>query len=139
MTDAIVKAKTAIEKSAEVIENIEDELYREGCEILAANMSFADLEPPKMAFGDEEASPPGPPPEWVERYGQKKAEKRYRLAAAGWLSDSDAPSGIKTARHLVIGIMKIRANRPSLPRGMNLTFVQMSTSHPEYQELEVDE
>ena len=95
MTDAIVKAKTAIEKSAEVIENIEDELYREGCEILAANMAFADLTPPKIEFGDDAAPAPGPPAEWVEQYGQKKAERRYRLAMAGWLSDSDAPSGMQ--------------------------------------------
>lgn len=78
--------------------DIEDEVYQTAAGVLKANLDFFQVAPTQ-----EE-----PPEEWVALYGQKAARQRLAVARAGWMPASLAPSAVKLASQVVVGIGRSR-------------------------------
>lgn len=94
--DRLDPAKKA-ERLARIAE-IEDETFQTAAGIVQASLDFYQVEP-----NQEE-----PPPEWIEQYGARAAMQRLRVAKASWLPQSVAPSGVKLAAQVVVGISRAR-------------------------------
>lgn len=78
--------------------DIEDEVYQTAAGVLKANLDFYQVDPTQAE----------PPAEWVELYGPEAAKQRLAVARAGWMPESLAPSAVKRAERVVIGIGRAR-------------------------------
>jgi hypothetical protein len=81
--------------------DIEDEVFQTAAGILKANLDFHQVGPTQME----------PPPEWIERYGREAALQRLAVARAGWMPQSLAPSAVKLASQVVVGIGRARRHQ----------------------------
>jgi hypothetical protein len=105
----------------------EEKLYVEATAILSDTFSSRDIVP-----GQQE-----PPEEWIEAMGKEEAEKRLRVANAGWLPQKDAPAFVTTARAFAVGRMKSEATKKSGNRTLNVQYVTMAAPPEVYEEIEV--
>ncbi len=88
----------------------ENNVLQESQQVSQAMLAFHEVEPDQVL----------PPKEWVEKYGQDAAEKRLRVARSGWLPSSAAPSAVKYAVQIMVGIAKSRgqiAAAAAMPAG----------------------
>jgi hypothetical protein len=108
------------------IADVEEELYREGLEILRGVQRFHKVS------ADQE----GPSEEWILQFGKEQAEEMFRLALFGQMSSRNAPVGIRAAEHTVLGIAKARALQ-RVPPVLSLNFISMPA--PVLPEMEVDD
>lgn len=113
---AEVVTQAEVEKAAESkIDAVKNRLLEQAAEIVSGALSWPELEK-----GQE-----GPPQEWVERLGPKKAMAAYRCALAGTMPSSDAPVAVKMASQILIGILKSHADRDKVPQ-LHIQMVQLS-------------
>jgi hypothetical protein len=98
------------------LKGLESELYKESVEVAQDSLAFREIDP------DEEQCPP----EWIEKYGRKRALARFRTAKGGWMSRSEAPAAIDVAGRLVGFMAKARAMEKAGPRILNMTMVEMA-------------
>lgn len=126
---SIVKTKPASLAVAEdTIRAVEDEIHRESASVLRDALAFVEIDP---AWEE-------PPQEWLEKYGQLEAEKRFRAAKYALMNAKEAPVGLKLAKDTFVGMAKARATEKGGPKTLNMTFVQMTRPLPVYKELEVE-
>lgn len=97
----------------EELRNVENEILVSSLGVVHASVDFAEVTP-----GDTE-----PPPEWVTKYGRPAALKRLRIAQAAWLSNKDAPVGIRVATQIASSIIKSRSVEKAAPRQLSVTWV----------------
>lgn len=89
-----------------------------------------------LAWAEVDKAQYDPPPEWVAEMGEQQARQRLRVAQAAWLSQAEAPVGLKLANNVMIGIAKARGQQSKLRTGNSLN-VQIclpaptSKEHPE--------
>lgn len=89
---------------------IEDGVFEQQASIVRDVGHFADIDPENPAI----------PEKWIEELGPEGAERRFRLAKAGWENGKNAPIGITMAAKTVTGIAKARANSQSAPAEVNI-------------------
>ena len=77
---------------------IEDDVYQHALGNVEAMLSYYEVSPM-----DE-----NPPEAWVEKYGLEAAQLRLKVAKDGHLKKADAPIGLHSSLHLVVGIAKAR-------------------------------
>ena len=104
----------------EHMEALEQRVYEHAGGVVEAILSFAEVTP-----GQTE-----PPPEWVEQYGAKGAERRLAVAKTGWLPPSVAPVGGKLAVQLLTGITKGRQHRNAARLTQNNINVRIALPAP---------
>lgn len=78
--------------------DIEDEVFQTAAGIIKASLAFHEVGPTQQE----------PPPEWIERYGREAALQRLAVARAGWMPQSLAPSSVKLASSVMVGISRAR-------------------------------
>lgn len=126
--------KTQLEKqSQDALRALQDEIFQTSLEVSRDMMSFGEVSP--------EAENPDQDPifrEWVKSMGRKAAERRYRVARAGWVSKKDAPVGILESTSMAVGIMKARAVEKGGTRVLNVGTVNMYAEIPALPEKEVE-
>lgn len=117
------------EKQQERLREVEDEILADSFTVVGAAINFCELDPENI---DEI------PPEWIEKYGEKTARERHRVAKSAWLSAKNAPVGIKAAMQTSLGIVKARATEKASPKSLSMTLVKMTAMH-EYPSQEIEE
>lgn len=110
------------ELSKETFNQLEDEILWATGQVMAAAMSFPEIDP-----GTEE-----PPEEWVEQLGPKLALQKFRVAKAAWMCQSEAPVGLKFAQSTYIGALRVRAgdNSQQKPTVSTVVLVQAPQNYP---------
>jgi hypothetical protein len=112
---------------AERIQEVQDSLLARSAEVIDAAISFQDIEENDVSA----------PPEWVEKYGQERAERRFRVAKAAWRNGKAAPVGLTIARDMYVGITKAQAAEKSAPTQLNVA-IQMNVQVPDFEEIDVE-
>lgn len=123
----VLPAKHVLEQQ-ERLQRIKDDLLERSLNIVDASVRFAELDP------DSEE----PPPSWIRQYGLEEARVRARIARTGWLPTKDAPSGVKTAAAVAIGIMRANAQEKAAPVAINIAVVKMTAPMPEFLERDIE-
>ena len=118
-----------MEKRQAFLQGVEDDLLENSLTVLNDSLKFSEIDPGGAA----------PPPEGVEELGEKKAQARFRIAQASWMSAKEAPVGIKVAAQVATGILKARAAERQGPRELNVSFVQMTAPMPQFKKVVIDE
>lgn len=113
-----VRYQTAIEERDAEVRAITDEIFSQCQQTLTGALRFAD-----MPFDAQ-----GPLPEWIEQYGEKEAERLFRLAKSGQLSSNQAPAGLKLAAQVALGIMKARATEKGGSKTLNMVVVEIGSN-----------
>lgn len=90
-------------------------IFEESAEVLETALLAREIDPME----------PEPPNEWVLRWGEKEAARRYRVACSAWQNAKQAPVLLKLAKEAFVGISKALAEDKSGPRVLNLQIVAM--------------
>lgn len=102
----------------ERIRHVEDELLEKSQSVVEDVLDFAEIDP----SGDNEELIQ----QWAREMGSRQAaERRYRIALAGWASNAQAPAGIKIAQETYLGITKARAKEVTVNIGTLNAVVMM--------------
>ncbi len=104
---------------------IEDSLFEQATEVISDALRFPELDEGGM------------PPEWLERYGAKRAEKMARTAQMASMPSKDAPVGLQIAQKTHASIAKARAQAGTGPKTLNMTLVQMPGANVVFPEKEL--
>lgn len=113
----------------EKLRGLEDDLLEHSLEVVGGTCSFAELDPEKF----EEI-----PQHWIDELGEEAANRKHRLARAGWLPAKEAPVAITTATKIVTGIVRARATEKAGPKSLNMNIVQLSAPLPEFDVVDVE-
>jgi len=109
MSEKLDKAKAHIVETPKV-QQLLDEVLEDGLVVMAGVLRWAEITPDMK----------GPPPEWIERYGNR-AFAMFRAAQAANLPASAAPVGIKENRESVSAILRFR--KEDAPRDLPKEFI----------------
>ena len=126
------EGKSIAELTEEALKGVESELYQQAMEVMVDQLYFNQINPAKDT---------GPPPEWIEELGHKRANERFRIAQASWMNSRDAPVGLRNTTQLVLGMLKARAVAKAGARSLNIAVVAMPMADappPTFEELEID-
>lgn len=80
----------------------------------------------------------GPPQEWVDELGEKRAWDRFRAARANQMNNKEAPVGAKHAVLVHAGITKARASEKGRPVSLNVGKVYLTMPAPQFPEKELE-
>ncbi len=132
--ESVFKAEPmAIEKPEDELRKLQDELFRSSLEVSTDAMKFSEVDPAAERAEDDPIFL-----EWVKSFGRKRAERKYRVARAGWMAKKDAPVGILESTSMAVGIMKARAVEKGGARILNVGTVNMYAEIPTQPEKEVE-
>lgn len=95
-------------------QQLQDEIEEENLRVVRDVAMAQDIDP------DEDA----PPEEWVKKYGAKEAERKFRVAKAGW--SNKTPNFIRQARDITVGIAKAKALSKGPDRSLNAGVVAVN-------------
>ncbi len=126
-TDPRLKPEERQALSLEPFRELENELMKQGTEILADSLAWPEIGPDTTE----------PPAEWVTALGRKRAEQKLRVALASWMPTKEAPVGLKMAQATVLGIARLRAGDRETNQKLNVQIVQVVESKS-YEEMEVE-
>jgi len=121
---------TAAEVQQAALKGVEDRLYEGVLDVVGGTCAFAELDPSDLNTVPEE---------WIKDFGKIAAEKRHRIARAGWLTAKEAPIGISTATKVAIGIIRARAAEKAGPKNLNVTLVKMELPPKDYDIVDMKE
>lgn len=107
LTSIVNAGDKAKENRLARMRELEDEVLQNALGNLAAVQSFSEITP------DEE----NPPEDWVQRFGLAAAEKRLKLARAGWRPMKDAPFAAIQSLQIAVGFAKARGQQLHLSAG----------------------
>lgn len=109
---------------------IEDRILTKSSRIVQSALSASEL--------DDDAV--GPPADWVERWGEKEARKRYRIAMDARRNSKNAPVYLELAKATTTGILKSKASRQEAEKGAAINIqVNIGGDVKVYPEREVNE
>lgn len=130
--NGILTADSGKQEKALALRELEDGLLAESLDIVRNTMRFAEIDPSK---GE-------PPPEWLEKFGDKRAMEVWRTARAAWAAKGEAPVALDIASRTALGIIKARATENSKNKQptLNVTAVVVNvTNHRVYEPLYEEE
>lgn len=113
-------ARTAVERHANRLAAIEDELFEESAIVVRDALKFRDVDPNSDEI----------PAEWRDM-DPDEARKRMRMARANWMNAKEAPVGLKMAQAVMNGIAKARAQQGQAKGDLNVV-VQVVTTPRQY-------
>jgi hypothetical protein len=123
---------TQEEQVQSALRELENEILQESLEHISHAQAWAEIA--KELDPKDEAEIPE---EWIAKYGEKVAKKRYRIARAATMKSADAPVALKENARVAIGILKARAHEKTGPRILNLSLVEMPNAIIQFPEQEV--
>lgn len=88
-------------RTEDSLTKMQDSLLEQAHGIIDDHLHFADIDP------EDEA----PPQEWIDKLGEAKAMRRFRLAQWALLPEAKAPVGMKNAVKIANGMAKANAAR----------------------------
>lgn len=127
--DEVVAAPDDPPGGEALVETVTDQLFQETTTILQSALAFADIEP-----GATE-----PPQEWIDRFGEDGALKRFRIAQYAQLTHKDAPIGLEIATKVAVGITKAKLDRSPGNRPLNVQFVRYEQTTNNFPEVILEE
>lgn len=112
--ELVARAEDVAAAAETEFRDIQTNLYQRASEVVEDALLFNEIDP----------DADGPPDHWVEKYGQERAVKAFRVARSAWLSGKESPIGLQIALRQVLGIMKAKATEQAAPRTLSVTLVQ---------------
>jgi hypothetical protein len=112
---------------AELVELAVDRLFEESTSVVSAAMGFADID-----LGATQC-----PEEWIERWGEKEAQKRFRIAQSAQMSHKEAPFALDMATKVAVAIARGKMDRAAPERQINIQIVSYEETNKAFRELEV--
>lgn len=112
------------EMSLDRIKKAEDELFEKS--LYATNRA--------LEYGDIPTDSVGPTKEWINKYGEKEAWRRFRFVKAAQLDSKACPVGVKIAQAVVVGIVRARAVEkatPSFHAEKAILYIETPRQYPE--------
>jgi hypothetical protein len=113
-TSAHDKLTRASKQVEEDLRDIENEILNKSLGVVAAAISFAEVDENELNI----------PEEWIEKYGEKEATRRFRIAKGAWKSTKEAPNGILVAMKVATSIVQARSTERAAPKALNVTWIQ---------------
>lgn len=112
------------------VREMEDTLYNRSLELCEGLTAMQEIDPE-----DKE-----PPPDWVTKYGRKRAEERFRIAKYGLLNQQEAPNGLRLVSHTLGQMLKARSleKNNGMERNINVQFIQMTAPMPDFRRKKID-
>lgn len=107
---------------------IEDRLLTKSARIVQSALSASEL--------DDDAV--GPPGDWVTKWGEKEARRRFRIAMDARRNSKNAPVYLEHAKAMTTGILKAKGGRQDPDKGAPLNIqVNIAGDVKVYPEIEV--
>jgi hypothetical protein len=90
---------TRREKRAAKLQDMEEEVLAANLDILSDVTLMREIDPENPVM----------PPEWVTRWGEQEASRKFRIARAAWIAKKDMPGGLEIAKATVAALAKNRS------------------------------
>ena len=131
--DLVKAQKKALAKTQETLaidklKSIEDEMLAAAYQTIEPVLKFSKINPGSDLV----------PQEWVGLPIDEQ-QRLMRLANAAWMSNKDAPIGIKLAFQTVASILDARSKRESGAKVLNIENAQFISPVPQFDIIDMDE
>lgn len=128
-------ALAAARANKDKLVTLRDELYRESMSVLRDALRFGDIDP---EYAKQKELDPAFA-KMARELGDDGAQKAYRLAQYALMPSADAPTGLKMATMVAVGIMKANAQEKGGTHVLNVSKVILnSDALPAFEEREVE-
>ena len=117
-----------------LLKKLEDNILHESLSVIEGALQFQGLDPNQDLTADAE-----PPAEWIIKYGEEEAWKKFRMAQAAWLPQKDAPMGFKVATATAASILKARSGTKQMPQQLNIAAQMVFGENPKLPSKKVEE
>lgn len=136
---SLVKSEDRIAASQQqeaLIQSVQDKLFFESISVVNDTLRFREVDP---SIADVEAQPNYKV--WLEECGGdvEAVARMFRVALAGWLGAKEAPSAVKYAATIAVGIIKSKATEKSSHKTLNVGKVYVNIPERQYPIITVEE
>lgn len=126
-------ATTRKREQMEALVGMRNELLGRSLRIIDDTMAFRDIDTTLERDLDPAYE------KMVRELGEEEAQKTYRLALMGWQKAADAPTGVKVAVNIAVGIMKANAAEKGGTHVLNVGKILIDSSAvPQFEERDVE-
>lgn len=123
------------QQQEELIQSVQDQLFSESLAVVNDTMKFREVDP---TISDVTLQPNYQ--KWIDENGgdERKVADMFRVALAGWLGAKEAPTAVKYATAIAVGIIKSKATEKAGHKTLNVGKVYVNVPAREYPTLRIE-